>query len=122
MSIITRMRKQTCVYWALASSDSAGEDFDDYGQPQWSEPTEISCRWEDVSEEFIDAKGDKQASRSIVYVDRDMRVGEVLMLGVSTDVVDGDNVLEKNADAWEIRKFDKIPNLKASEFVRMAFL
>lgn len=122
MSIITRMRKQTCVYWALASSDSAGEDFDDYGQPQWSEPVEISCRWEDVSEEFVDAKGDKQASRSIVYVDRNMRVGEVLMLGVSTDVVDGDNVLEKNADAWEIRKFDKIPNLKASEFLRMAFL
>ena len=92
MGIITRMRKQTCVYWAFASSDSAGEDYDDFGQPQWSSPIEILCRWENVSEEFVDAKGTRQVSRSKVYVDRDVRVGELLMLGELVDVVDGDSI------------------------------
>ena len=122
MGIITRMRKQTCVYWAFASSDSAGEDYDDFGQPQWSSPIEILCRWENVSEEFVDAKGTRQVSRSKVYVDRDVRVGELLMLGELVDVIDGENALVKNDDAWAIRKLDKIPNLKAPEFLRMAFL
>ena len=122
MGIITKMLKQTCVYWTLASSDSAGEDYDDFGQPQWSSPVEILCRWEDVSEEFVDVKGARQVSRSKVYVDRDVRVGELLMLGELVDVIDGENALVKNDDAWAIRKLDKIPNLKAPEFLRMAFL
>ena len=121
MSIISRMRRQTAVYWTLAASESAGEDWDDTGQPQWGEPVEIECRWEDVVEEFVDLKGTRQLSRSIVYVDRDVDNGGVLMLGELTDIVEEENVLE-NDGAWEIRKFDKIPNLKATEFLRMAYL
>ncbi len=121
MSIIKRMRKQTAVYWAMAASESAGEDFDDHGQPQWASPVEIKCRWEDVSKEFVDPKGTTRVSRSIVYADRDLVVGGVLMLGELTDVDEEENVLE-NDGAWEIRRFDKIPNLKATEFLRMAYL
>lgn len=121
MSVITRMRRQMAVYWALASSESLGEDFDDHGQPQWTDPVEIECRWDDVIEEFVDAQGTKRVSRSVVYVDRDVRVGEVLMLGSLSDVTEPANVLE-NDGAWQVLRFDKMPNLKATEFLRTAYL
>ena len=121
MSIIKRMRKQKAVYWAPESAESAGDDFDNYGQPQVTDPVVIDCRWEEVSEEFIDAQGTRQISRAKVYVDRDIIVGGILMLGVLGDITDESNPKE-NENAWEIRRFDKLPNLKATEYLRAAIL
>lgn len=109
------------VYWPLASSDSGGIAYDDYGQPILTDPIEISCRWEDVSEEFIDKKGTRQISHAKVYPDQDVDVGGILMLGTEDDITDSVNIKE-NDDAWEIKRFDKLPNLKATEFLRTAFL
>lgn len=120
MSIISRMRKQTAVYWPL-DIESGGDKFDDYGQPVLSDPIEIKCRWEDVSEEFIGSDGTRQISNAKVYVDRDVDVGGVLMLGTLLDVSSADNP-KGNIGAFEIRKFEKIPNLKATEFLRTAYL
>ena len=122
MSIITRMRKQVCVYWGLASDESAGVAFDDYGQPILTDPVELDCRWEDVSEEFIAADGTRQFSNAKVYVEQDVDVGGVLMLGtIEADITDSSNVKE-NEGAWEIKRFDKLPTFKATEFLRTAFL
>lgn len=115
------MRKQTAVYWALGSADSGGKDFDAHGQPIYTDPVQIKCRWDDVSEEYIDAKGTKRISRSKVYVDRDVDVGGVLMLGVLTDV-DPSKRPNENEGAEEIKRLDKMPNLKAKEFLRTAYL
>ena len=116
MSIITRMRKQKAVYWPLATASP-----DDYGQPVYDTHVEIDCRWDDVVQEFIDSKGTIQASHSIVYTDRDIVLGGVLMLGELADITDEDNPKE-NENAWEIKRFDKIPNLRATEYLRMAYL
>ena len=121
MGIITRMLKQICVYWPLGSSDSGGRDFDNSGFPIVTDPLEIECRWKDVSEETIAANGMRMTSKSKVYVDRDVSVGGVLMLGVLTDITDLVDVKE-NEGAREIRRFDKTPNLKATEFIRLAWL
>ncbi len=121
MGIITKMRKQTAVYWAPGSEESGGADFDEYGKPLYASPVEIDCRWEDVAEEFIDAKGTLATSRAIVYVDRDVRVGGVLMLGTLETGMDLDDA-KQNEGAWEIRRFDKLPNLKATEYLRTAYL
>ena len=121
MSIITRMLKQTCVYWALAYADSGGDDYDDYGQPQYASPVELSCRWEDAGEEFIAADGSTQISRSVVYVESDVEVGGVLMLGEIADIENSSDIKE-NDGAWEIRRFEKTPNFKATEWLRVAFL
>jgi len=121
MSLIKRMRRQKAVYWALQSEDSGGDDFDDYGQPLVVAPVEIDCRWEDSTEEFIDADGVPQMSRAIVYVDRDVDVGGVLMLGTLADVDDVDNPKINDA-AWEIKRFDNFPDLKAKEFLKTAYL
>ena len=121
MSLIKRMRKQKAVYWALGSTDSGGVDADLYGKPMYATPVEIDCRWEDTSEEFLAPDGSTQMSRSVVFVDREMKLGEVLLLGELTDSV---NQLDpkSNNGAWEIRRFESTPNLRNTEQLRVAYL
>jgi len=115
------MLKQVCTYWPPGSEVSGGSDFDDYGQPLYADPVELACRWEDIAEEFVKADGTTEMSRSVVYVESDVKLGGVLLLSSLIDVVDL-TVPKNNIGAWEIRKFDKIPNFKATEFLRIAYL
>ena len=114
MSIISRMRRQTCVYWAK-------EGYDNYGKPLTDPPIQLTCRWQDMNEEFIDSEGTRQMSRAKVFVDQDVDVGGVLMLGVLGDVTDA-LVPKNNAGAWEIKRFDNMPNLKATEYLKTAYV
>ena len=121
MSIITRMLKMTCVYWPPGGDDSGGFDFDDYGKPLYADAYELKCRWEDKAIEFISSTGTNEVSRSIVFVESDVRSGGVLFLGELTDL-DSLIVPKDNDGAWEVRRFDKIPNLRVTEYVRKAYL
>jgi len=121
MSIITRMLKQKAVYWPPGSEETGGRDYDDYGKPVYAQPVEIDCRWEDVNEEFVQASGERVAAQCVVYTDRDVRIRGVLMLGTLPDVLDSLNP-KANPNAWEIRRFDKIPNLRNTEILRKAYL
>ena len=114
MSIITTMRRQNAVYWAFSSIDQ-------YGKKSFANPVAIRVRWDDVVEEFLDSEGERRFSKSLVYVGIDMAIGGVLMLGTLADITDSVNVKE-NDGAWEIRRFDKVPNLKATETLRIAYL
>lgn len=121
MSIITKMLKGVCVYWPLKSNESGEVAYDNYGQPQHTSPIEIKCRWEDVAVEFIDTKGTTQISKAMVYVESDVELGGMLFRGELTDVTDQDNPRENNG-AWEIKRFDKLPNFKETEYLRTAYL
>jgi len=121
MSLISRMRKQTAVYWALASGDSGGIAHDDYGQPCYLAGEELDCRWEDVTEEFVGPNGTREMSHAKVYVDQDVDVGGMLMLGDEDNITDTVNIKE-NDGAWEIRRFEKLPTFRATEFLRTAIL
>jgi len=121
MSIIERMLKQTAVYWPPAGEESSGEDFDGYGRPISTAAYEILCRWEEKSEQFLDSDNNIQISNAIVYVGEDVRKGGYLFLGELTDLEDVDNP-QDNDNAWEIMKFEKNPNLKATKFLRTAYL
>jgi hypothetical protein len=114
MGIITKMRKQDAVYWARDGADG-------YGQPQYAPPAAVRCRWDDTAEQLIDpTTGAVFVSQSRVYVDRDMQPGDWLWLGLLADVpVATDPVA---SGGYEVKRFDKIPNLKASEFLRIAIL
>ena len=114
MSIITRMRRQKAVWWSKSNVD-------DYGRPTWNTPVEIDCRWEDAAQEFVKEDGEVNFSRSIVYVDRDMEVGDVLLLGELDSGVDEADPKNNNG-AWEVSRFEKTPNLKATEFLRVCYL
>ena len=121
MRLISKMRKQTAVYWAQKNTESGGLAHDDYGQPQYTDPVEIKCRWDAITEEFIDAEGMRVAGRATVYVDRDMVPGDVLFLGELTDLDDQADP-KSNEGAWEVRRFDNNHSLRATEFVRTAYL
>lgn len=114
MSLISRMRKQLAVYWS-------SQKFDDFGQPIPLEPVEIKCRWEDVQVEYLTKDGTKQVSNSVVYVDRDVELDGFLWLGELSELT-SQTVPEQNEGAHRIKQVNKIPNLKAKEFLITAIL
>ena len=121
MSIIKKMRKQTAVWWPLAGINSGGYDYDEDGQPLYADPVQIDCRWENVNTEILLPNGTTYISKSTVYVDRDVTISGLLMRGVLADITDAANP-RQNEGVWEIMRFDDLPNLKATEFLKTAFL
>jgi len=114
MSIISRMRRQDAIYWPFSSVN-------EFGVKVVGDPVPIKCRWEAKNEEFLASDGEIQMSNAIVYVDRDTPEGGILMLGTTADITDSVNIKE-NIGAWEIKRFDNLPNLKATEFLKTAYL
>jgi len=113
MGIITRMRKQTAVYWAPQAAAN------EFGQPVPAAAIEIACRWEDVISQIITMDGREVMSKARVYVDRDLAVGGVLWLGLLADA-DADPFA--NVSSWEILRVEKLPKLNAREFLRTVYL
>lgn len=113
MSVITSMRRQKAVYWKQGPLGVTG-------QPTFLAPVEIDCRWEDESVEFLNNNAERLASKAVVYVDRDMQEKDVLMLSTLNSAVLDDPF--DNANAFSVRGFASLPNFKATEFLRTAYL
>jgi len=113
--------EQTAVYWPPGSEETGGFDYDDYGKPQYAQAVEVSCRWDDISEEIIMADGTRDLSRAQVIVDQDVSIRGVLFLGELTDVGDLDNPKE-NEGAWEIKQVNKNPDIDCEDFLVTAYL
>lgn len=116
MSIITKALKGTCVYWPPNDPP-----VDNYGQPAYGTAVELDCRWEDVTIEYLSANGTREMSRAMVMVESDVVVGGVLFNGELTDLDDA-TTPKNNNGAWEIKRFDKTPNLRYTEYLREAYL
>jgi len=127
MSIITRMRKQNAIYWPPGTAD-------DFGRVAPGTLVELTLaggvnsrvRWEAQAKEFLDKDGTTQISRAVVYVPAlpgggEVAVGGFLWLGDRGDL-DSETDPGANEGAWEVRRFDKLPNLKNTEYLRTAFL
>lgn len=116
---------QTAVYWPLATANSGGLKYDEYGQVQYSDPYEVSCRWENKTEEFVASDATNAVSQSIVWLkttETGITNGGVLMLGELSSVVNQSNP-KANDGAFEIRRLDEIPDIKsASDFYKKAYL
>jgi len=112
---------QTAVYWPPGSEETGGKDFDDYGKPMYATAVELSCRWDDMTEEILRADGTTDLSRAQVIVDQDVSVRGVLCLGELTDMDDLDDPKE-NEGAWEIKRVDKNPDIDGEDFLVRAFL
>ncbi len=101
--------------------ESGGSDYDDFGQPQYSDPYEIAVRWQNVITKFTDAEGQEKVSKAKVFVESDVQVDGVLMLGLLTDITDA-TYPKKNTGALEIQRFDKLPTFDADQWLRTAYL
>lgn len=112
----TRLRPTTAVYWGSPTPDG-------YGGRTFAEPVEIPCRWEDRQELFTDAGGQERRSNAVVFPDRDLVVGGYLC---KTTLADLSSAEEGNPGllkaAYEIRRFDSVPDLRATRSVRQAWL
>lgn len=124
MRIIASMLRQRAIWWDI---ESVGED----GRPVFAAPVVIKCRWSDVSQNYLDDKGVNLVSKSIVYVDRDVRAQGVLWLSpLKGSDPDEDHLAEvvdlqapfQNTGAYEIHKVGKLPTLSARQSIRRAYL
>jgi hypothetical protein len=114
VSLITRMRKQAAVYWGPPVDDGDGG----FTYPA---PVEITCRWDETKGMAKDLKTHDEVSNSTVYVDRDVEINGYLFLGSLSEV---DEAAKPTAieGARRIEGFQKIPNLKATEYLRVVTL
>lgn len=115
-TLLTHNLKQTAVYWANPQSDgSGGRTFDD--------PIEVSVRWEDRQELFIDANGQEKTSRAVVHLAQDVDLGGYLYLATLADLSSAEegDPLEVSG-AREIRGYAKIPNMKVDAYLRKVWL
>lgn len=121
MSLITRMRREKAVYWKRGSKDR-------YQNYTYDAPVEIDCRWDDRAEEFIAPTGETKLSSAVVYVDRDMTPGDVLLFGDKLTEHDSylgganGNAPTRLPKAFAIQSFSRIANLKATEYLLTAYL
>lgn len=121
MDILETMLTDKATYWA------PGDPPYQEGQRVWAEPVELSCRWEDRAELFVNAAGQEESSRSVVYVSEDVAEGGVLshleLSAVPTDrLTDPLSSASPGFESWQIQKFDKLPTLDGDEWLRTAHL
>jgi len=100
---------QEITWWARNATDK-------FGQYTYSAPVVIKGRWEEKNELFRNRAGDEEVSAAVVYVDRNIEVGDYLMLGVSKSM----NVTL--VDAQEVKKFMSTPDIRTLSNVRKAIL
>jgi len=114
MGLIERMRKQKAMYWAYTGTDG-------YGNPSFSDPVEIDCRWSEHQELYKDNSGEERVSRAVVYVDREVTMDGYLKLGELDSSSVSDDPRDYN-DAFMIKQIANIPNMRATNYLRKAWL
>lgn len=65
---------QVATYWAPSSKDR-------FGKQVFADPVVIACRWQDVAERFINPNGEEKTSSTVVYPDRLLELGGLLVEG-----------------------------------------
>jgi hypothetical protein len=112
MSFMTDKLPHDITWWSTSAGDG-------YGGDQFATPVLIKGRWEDRQEKYIGQLDRREAiSQAIVFVDRDVAIGDYICLGnqvaqASPAVVTG---------AHKIQQFRRIPDLRNVETVRRAVL
>lgn len=110
MSFLTMYLNQTLTWWRNTGTDGFGDST--YAAPQY-----LPCRWEDRSTLITNAEGAQVPSRARAWLDRDVKIGDWLMLGKST----GSDPNHIDA-AYIVQDFRKVPSLDATDFERIAVM
>ena len=108
MGLETGSLHQKAVLWTFASYDSNGE-------PKVSSPTEISCRWEDVTKQIMGDGDTPIAIDAEVWVDRVIAKGSMLWKGALTALPSPVTAV------MEVVGLDVIPDIKGRLFERVAY-
>lgn len=114
MRILTKILEMDAVYWPPNGQD-------EFGTPAFGSPIDLKVRWEDVTETFMNAKGEAKTSKSKVYVGQDVQEEGALWLGTVATLTNPTKPFAQ-PNAWQISAFSKIPTLNAKQFLRIAWL
>lgn len=108
---------QTAVYWASPTPDG-------YGGYTFTDPAEITCRWEDKAELITDGKGNQIISKAQLLVTHDLDDEGYLYLGSLGDLTAGEQADPLTIEhAYQIKGISKVPMIKSTdEFVRTVYL
>lgn len=113
---IRRQLWQTAVYWGSPAADGLGGK-------TFADPVEIPVRWEERQELFVDAAGQEQRSRAVVYLVQDVALDGYLFLGTLAQLTEGEEADPQTLkEALPIRGFAKIPAVRGAAYLRTAWL
>jgi hypothetical protein len=113
---VDKYLQQKAVYWGSPIQGA-------FGGKTFADPVEIDCRWRDRREIFQLANGEQVVSRAVILVDRDVDEQGMLYLGELDDLESSQQANPMTISrAYPIRRFDKIPDRTASNFLRKAYL
>ena len=88
-------------YWK-----SDGIDY--MGQPNWSGPYTVDCRWEDEQRLYISDTGKEEKGRSVIYLKAEiLDIGDYVYNGVSSD-------LTPPTGSFEVKQPRRIKNLRGT--------
>lgn len=102
--------RQTATYWGSPTPDGSGGH-------TYASPVALTVRWEQRAMEERSPENQVFVSLAVVYVQEDVDIGGYLYLGTSV-ASDPTSV----SDAFEIKQFRKIPNLRGTQYERRAIL
>lgn len=106
---------QKAIYWGSPVSDG-------YGNYNYTDPIEISCRWEDIGMVAEGPAGVNLELRSEVMIAQDVDREGMMKLGELVDL-DSDEINDPvKAGADMIVRVDKIPSIKGTDYYRKVYL
>lgn len=113
MSIVTKMRRQTAIYWP-----PSGRNPD--GSLTWGDPRLLSCRWSLDAKSYVGSDGEEHVSTAVAYVGEDLELDGAMKEGAILPTS------HPRDPQWNgaliIKQVGKTPNLKATEFLRTVYL
>jgi hypothetical protein len=108
---LSRLLPQTITYWSRGQEDR-------FGNTAWGAPATRRARWEESQQEVATTSGETFVSKAVLYLDQDVGIGDYVALGDLTAVSDP----TLTTDAYEIRAFRTIPDLRNVDKERRAYI
>jgi hypothetical protein len=109
---LSKVLNQTAVYWAPSTNDGWGSSY--------VSPVEVSVRWTDGQQKFVDDKAEEHISSAYILAETDFAINGRMKLCSLTDLDSAQDPDEEGA--LLIKGFSKIPDKPANQFLRKAWL
>lgn len=108
--------KQTAVYWGAGSVDG-------FGVVTYDTPVEVTVRWSEKMELFLDSDGEQKSSRSVVHILQDMDINGFLYLGSLSDLSASEKADPNTISTTrKIKAKSEVPDLRAVDQIRKVWV
>jgi hypothetical protein len=104
MRIIREVQKDTMVYWAYTGAD-------EYGQPIYANPVQLTCRWDDCQKQVFTEDGSPVFSKVELIVPQALKLKSLVKKGPLTGTI-VHHPPRANDGVHEILMVEETPMLK----------